>query len=122
LPVSVYTTLIEQINNNLPTLHRFLDLKKRMLGVDELHYYDLYVPLVEKVDMSFTVDQGQKVLLDALKPLGEEYVSVLQKSYDERWIDYMPTVGKRSGAYSTGGAFAGCAYILMYSTEDIGSC
>ena len=61
LPVSVYTTLIEQVNNNLPTLHRALDLKKRMLGVDELRYYDLYVPLVQKVDMSFTVEQGQKV-------------------------------------------------------------
>jgi oligoendopeptidase F len=118
LPVSVYTTLIEQVNNNLPTLHRALDLKKRMLGVDELRYYDLYVPLVQKVDMSFTVEQGQKVLLDALKPLGTEYVSVLQKSYDERWIDYIPTVGKRSGAYSTGGAYDVHPYILMNWTDD----
>jgi oligoendopeptidase F len=118
LPVSVYTTLIEQVNKNLPTLHRALDLKKRMLGVDELHYYDLYVPLVQKVDMSFTIDQGQKVILDALKPLGEEYVSVLQKSYDERWIDYIPTVGKRSGAYSTGGAYDVHPYILMNWTDD----
>jgi oligoendopeptidase F len=118
LPVSVYTTLIEQVNKNLPTLHRALDLKKRMLGVDELHYYDLYVPLVQKVDMSFTIDQGQKVILDALKPLGEEYVSVLQKSYDERWIDYIPTVGKRSGAYSTGGAYDVHPFILMNWTDD----
>jgi oligoendopeptidase F len=118
LPVSVYTTLIEQVNNNLPTLHRALDLKKRMLGVDELRYYDLYVPLVQKVDMSFTVEQGQKVLLDALKPLGTEYVSVLQKSYDERWIDYIPTVGKRSGAYSAGGAYDVHPYILMNWTDD----
>jgi len=118
LPVSVYTTLIEQVNNNLPTLHRALDLKKRMLGVDELRYYDLYVPLVQKVDMSFTVEQGQEVLLDALKPLGTEYVSVLQKSYDERWIDYIPTVGKRSGAYSTGGAYDVHPYILMNWTDD----
>jgi oligoendopeptidase F len=118
LPVSVYTTLIEQVNNNLPTLHRALDLKKRMLGVDELRYYDLYVPLVQKVDMSFTVEQGQKVLLDALKPLGTEYVSTLQKAYDERWIDYIPTVGKRSGAYSTGGAYDVHPYILMNWTDD----
>ncbi|NNG26244.1 MAG: oligoendopeptidase F [Ignavibacteriaceae bacterium] len=121
LPVSVYTTLIEQVNNHLPTLHRFLDLKKRMLGVDELHYYDLYVPLVEKVDMSFTVEEGQKVLLDALTPLGEEYVTVLQKSYDDRWIDYMPTVGKRSGAYSNGGAYDIHPYILMNWTDDFES-
>ena len=89
-----------------------------MLGVDELRYYDLYVPLVQKVDMSFTVEQGQKVLLDALKPLGTEYVSALQKSYDERWIDYIPTVGKRSGAYSTGGAYDVHPYILMNWTDD----
>jgi oligoendopeptidase F len=84
-----------------------------MLGLDELHYYDLYVPLVAKVDMSFTVEEGQNVLIEALKPLGEEYVTVLQKVYDDRWIDYMPTVGKRSGAYSNGGAYDVHPYILM---------
>jgi oligoendopeptidase F len=118
LPVSVYTTLIEQINNHLPTLHRALDLKKRMLGLNELRYYDLYVPLVQKVDMSFTVEQGQKVILDALKPLGEEYVSVLQRANNERWIDYIPTIGKRSGAYSTGGAYDVHPFILMNWTDD----
>jgi oligoendopeptidase F len=92
-----------------------------MLGLDELRYYDLYVPLVQKVDMSFTVEQGQKVLLDALKPLGNEYVSVLQKSYDDRWIDYIPTVGKRSGAYSTGSAYDIHPYILMNWTDDFES-
>ena len=121
LPVSVYTTLIEQVNKNLPTLHRALDLKKKMLGLEELHYYDLYVPLVEKVDMSFTIDEGQKVLLDALKPLGNEYVTTLQKSYDDRWIDYMPTIGKRSGAYSSGNAYDVHPYILMNWTDDFNS-
>lgn len=118
LPVSVYTTLISEINKNLPTLHRALDLKKRMLGLDTLHYYDLYVPLVQKVDMSFTVEQGQKELLEALKPLGSEYISTLQKAYDKRWIDYIPTVGKRSGAYSTGGAYDVHPFILMNWTDD----
>ncbi len=121
LPTEIYSTLIEQVNNNLPTLHRALDLKKRMLGLDELHYYDLYVPLVEKVDMSFTVEEGQNVLLEALKPLGEEYVTVLRKVYDDRWIDYMPTVGKRSGAYSNGGAYDIHPYILMNWTDDFES-
>ncbi|UCH66373.1 MAG: oligoendopeptidase F [Ignavibacterium sp.] len=121
LPVSVYTTLIEQVNKNLPTLHRALDLKKRMLGLDELHYYDLYVPLVEEVDINFTIDDGQKVLLEALKPLGNEYVTTLQKSYDDRWIDYMPTDGKRSGAYSTGNAYDVHPYILMNWTDDFNS-
>ncbi len=118
LPVSIYTTLIEQVNNNLPTLHRALDLKKRMLGVDKLRYYDLYVPLVEKIDMSFTVEQGQNAILDALKPLGSEYISTLQKAFSERWIDYIPTTGKRSGAYSTGGAYDVHPYILMNWTDD----
>jgi oligoendopeptidase F len=118
LPVSVYTTLIAEVNKNLPTLHRALELKKRMLGLDALHYYDLYVPLVQKVDMSFTVEQGQKVLLEALKPLGSEYISTLQKAYEDRWIDYIPTVGKRSGAYSTGGAYDVHPFILMNWTDD----
>jgi len=118
LPVSVYTTLIEEVNKNLPTLHRALELKKRMLNVDQLHYYDLYVPLVQKVDMTFTVEQGQKELLDALKPLGTEYIATLQKAYDNRWIDYIPTVGKRSGAYSTGGAYDVHPFILMNWTDD----
>jgi len=121
LPTEVYSTLIEQVNNNLSTLHRALDLKKRMLGLDELHYYDLYVPLVEKVDMSFTIEEGQNVLLSALQPLGDEYVTVLQKSYDDRWIDYMPTVGKRSGAYSTGGVYDVHPFILMNWTDDFES-
>ena len=121
LPTEIYSTLIEQVNNHLPTLHRALDLKKKMLGLDELHYYDLYVPLVEKVDISFTIDEGQKVLLEALKPLGDEYVTTLQKSYDDRWIDYMPTVGKRSGAYSSGNAYDVHPYILMNWTDDFNS-
>jgi len=121
LPVSVYTTLIEQVNKNLPTLHRALDLKKRMLGLDELHYYDLYVPLVEKVDMEFTIEEGQQVILEALKPLGDEYISTLHKAFNDRWIDYMPTVGKRSGAYSSGNAYEVHPYILMNWTDDFES-
>ena len=118
IPVSVYSTLIDQVNKNLPTLYRFLDLKKRMLGLDSLHYYDLYVPLVKKVDMSFTIEQGQKILLDALKPLGKEYIATVQKAFNDRWVDYMSTVGKRSGAYSTGGAYDVHPYILMNWTDD----
>lgn len=121
LPVDIYTTLIEQVNNNLQTLHRALDLKKRMLGLDELHYYDLYVPLVDRVEMNFTIEQGQNVLLDALKPLGNEYLSVLKKAYHERWIDYLPTTGKRSGAYSNGSAYDVHPYILMNWTGDFES-
>ena len=118
LPPTIYTTLIEQVNKSLPTLHRFLDLKKRMLGVKELHYYDLYTPLVKKVDLKFTVEQGQQAILDALNPLKAEYLSTVKKSFDNRWIDFIPTEGKRSGAYSTGGAYDVHPYILMNWNDD----
>ncbi|MFZ2323775.1 MAG: oligoendopeptidase F [Ignavibacteriaceae bacterium] len=118
LPTSIYTTLIEQVNKSLPTLYRFLDLKKRMLGVDTLHYYDLYTPIVKKADLKFTVEQGQQVILDALKPMKSEYLSTVKKSFDNRWIDFIPTDGKRSGAYSSGGAYDIHPYILMNWNDD----
>ena len=118
LPPTVYTTLIEQVNKSLPTLHRFLDLKKRMLGVDTLHYYDLYTSLVKKVDLHFTVEQGQQAILDALTPLKSEYLSTVKKSFDNRWIDFIPTEGKRSGAYSSGSAYDVHPYILMNWNDD----
>ncbi len=118
IPVSVYQNLIDQIHNNLPTLHRFLTLKKRMLGVDTLHYYDLYTPIVKKVDMHFTIDQGEKVILDALKPLGTDYINTVKKAMNDRWIDFMPTEGKRSGAYSSGAAYDVHPYILTNWNDD----
>ncbi|MFO7445597.1 MAG: oligoendopeptidase F, partial [Ignavibacteriaceae bacterium] len=121
VPVTVYENLITQVNKSLPTLHRFLNMKKKMLGVDTLHYYDLYTPIVKKVDMSFTVEEGQKVIHEALKPLGEEYVNTLTTAFNNRWIDYLPSVGKRSGAYSTGGAYDVHPYILMNWNDDFES-
>jgi len=121
IPTSVYENLIEQINNSLPTLHRFLTLKKEMLGYDTLYYYDLYTSMVEKAEMSFTVPEGQQIILDALKPLGNEYTTVLQKAFNERWIDYYPTEGKRSGAYSTGSEYDYHPYILLNWTDDYNS-
>ncbi|HCY76845.1 MAG TPA: oligoendopeptidase F [Ignavibacteriales bacterium] len=118
LPPTVYTTLIDQVNKSLPTLYRFLDLKKRMLGVDELHYYDLYTPLVKKVDLKFTVEEGQQTILDALKPMNSEYLATVKKSFDNRWIDFIPTEGKRSGAYSSGSAYDVHPYILMNWNDD----
>lgn len=121
IPVSVYENLVVQINKNLPTLYRALDLKKRMLGVDTLHYYDLYTPLVKAVDMHFTIKQGQKILLDVFKPMGKEYVATVKKAFDNRWIDYYPNPGKRSGAYSTGESYAYHPYILTNWTDDYNS-
>jgi oligoendopeptidase F len=121
IPVSVYENLITQIHNSLPTLHRFLELKKKMLGVDTLHYYDLYTPIVKTVDINFTIEQGQNVISEALEPLGKDYISVLQTSFNDRWIDYMPNVGKRSGAYSSGAAYDIHPFILMNWTDDYNS-
>ncbi len=118
IPVKLYENLIEQINKNLPTLHRFLELKKKMLGLDTLHYYDLYSPIVKSVDMKFTVDEGQRILLDVYKILGNEYVATLRKAFNDRWIDYYPNAGKRSGAYSSGAAYDYHPYILMNWNDD----
>lgn len=118
IPVSVYTNLVNQIHNSLPTLQRFLQLKKRMLGVDTLHYYDLYTPLVKKVEMDFTVEQGEDVIKNALKPMGDEYIATLNKAFGNGWIDFLPNIGKRSGAYSTGGAYDAHPYILLNWNDD----
>jgi oligoendopeptidase F len=121
IPVDLYKNLVEQIHKNLPTLHRFLKLKARMLGVEQLHYYDLYAPIVKNIDFTFSIDEAQKLLLEVFKPMGEEYVSTVKKSFDERWIDYVPTKGKRSGAYSSGAAYDYHPFILMNWTDDFES-
>ncbi len=121
IPVKVYTNLITQINKNLPTLHRMLKLMKRMLGFKQLHYYDLYIPIVKKVEMKFTIPQAQKIILDALKPMGSTYEATLRKAFNNRWIDYYPTKGKESGAYSSGAAYDYHPYILMNWHGDYNS-
>ena len=118
VPVSVYTNLIKQIHNSLPTLQRFLELKKKMLGVDTLHYYDLYTPLVKKVEMDFTVEQGEDVIKKALAPMGKDYISTLDKAFGNGWIDFLPNIGKRSGAYSSGNAYDVHPYILLNWNDD----
>jgi oligoendopeptidase F len=101
IPVTVYTRLIDDVHANLPTLHRYLRLRQKIMGLPELGYEDLYAPIVEKVDLQYTPEQAMSLTLDAFKPLGPEYVETLRKGYASRWVDFMPTTGKRSGAYST---------------------
>jgi len=113
IPTSVYHKLIENTNKNLPTLHRYLKLRKRMLGVDELHYYDMYPSLVKNVDLKYTYDEATEVVKKSLAALGEEYIATLDKAFNERWIDVYPNTGKRSGAYSQGSAYAIHPYILL---------
>jgi oligoendopeptidase F len=113
IPVSVYTRLIDGVNRNLPTFHRYLKLRRRMLGISELHYYDLYAPLVASVDLDYTPDEAQRHVLAALAPLGPDYAAGAKRAFSERWIDWEPTEGKRSGAYSNDGAYDVHPYMLM---------
>ena len=113
IPTKVYYNLIESVDKNLSTFHRYLKLRKRILGVDTLHYYDLYAPLLKEVDLKYTYEESQQQILAALKPLGAEYTDVLKKGFAERWLDVYPTEGKRSGAYSQGAAYDVHPYMLL---------
>lgn len=112
IPESVYDQLVEAINEKLPLLHRYVSLRKKVLGIDELHMYDMYTPLVKDVDMSFTYEEAQKHVLDSLTPLGKDYVEIVKEGLSSRWIDVMENKGKRSGAYSSG-AYGTNPYILL---------
>ena len=113
IPTSVYTRLVDGMNKNLPSFHRYLKLRKRMMGLDDLHYYDLYAPLVSSVKLEYTPEEAQKIVLSAVAPLGAEYVAAMQKAFDGRWIDLMPNEGKRSGAYMQPGAYDVHPYLLI---------
>ncbi len=113
IPVSVYHKLIEGVGRNLSTFHRYLKLRKKMMGVSELHYYDLYAPLVPSVDTKYPVEDAKKNILAALAPLGQGYADVTRQSFTQRWIDMYPSEGKRAGAYSNGGAYDVHPYMLL---------
>lgn len=113
IPVAVYTNLIDGVNRHLPKFHRYLELRKRMMGLDELHYYDLYAPLVTSVDLIYTPEEAIDVVRESVGPLGAEYQAVVQRSFDDRWIDWYSTAGKRSGAYSSGGAYDVHPFVLL---------
>jgi len=113
IPVEVYHTLVENVHRNLDSFHRYLRLKKRMLGVDQLKYSDVYAPVVEEVELEYSYDEAVALVLEALKPLGRDYVRVVKRAVEERWIDVYPTSGKRAGAYSNGGCYDVHPYILL---------
>ena len=117
IPTQVYTSLIDNVNRNLPAFHRYLTIKKRMLGVDTLRYSDLYAPVVKDIDLKYSYDEASKIVLEALKPLGDDYVAIIKKAIDSRWIDVFPTPGKQFGAYSSGMDKELHPYILMNYTD-----
>ena len=112
VPVDVYTNLIDAVHDNMGLMHRYVALRKKLLGVDELHMYDLYTPLVQDVDMEVPFEEAKKIVAEGLMPLGEEYQKILQEGYDNRWIDVYENENKRSGAYSWG-AYGTHPYVLL---------
>ena len=103
IPVEVYNNLIDAVHQNFPAFYKYVDLRKRVMGLDKLHFWDVYTPLVDDVDMKFTYEEACDLIVKALAPMGEEYVGLVKKGLESRWVDVYETPGKRSGAYSAGG-------------------
>lgn len=112
IPVSVYESLIEAVHSALPDMYRYVALRKRALGVDELHMYDVYVPIVKDCDMNVTFEEAKELVLKGLAPMGEEYLSHLREGFENRWIDVYENKNKRGGAYSWG-AYGVHPYVLL---------
>ena len=119
VPTSVYLNLIEAVHNNLDTMHRYVRLRKKLLGVDELHFYDVYAPLVADADTKIPFAQAKQTVYDSLAPLGEEYRKILKEGFENRWIDVYQNEGKRSGAYSAGARVH--PYVLLNYTGTLDS-
>lgn len=117
VPVAVYDTLIQQTEAHLPTLHRYFRLRAKLLGLDDLHYYDLYVPIV-KSSQTYPIAQGEKLMLDAVKPLGNDYVAAMRKGVESRWMDVYPRPHKTSGAHMAGNAYDVHPYLLINYNDD----
>ena len=120
IPKDVYTNLIGAIHKQLPLMHRYMNLRKKLLKVDELHMYDLFAPLVEEFKMDITYDEAKATVLDSLKPLGDDYLSVLKEGFEGGWIDVYENEGKRSGAYSWG-AYGTHPYVLLNHKDNLNS-
>mgnify|MGYP001827946514 CR=1 FL=1 len=120
IPPAVYHTLVEEVNKALPTLHRYFKLRARMLGVEQLHYYDVYPPLVS-LDKEFDLDTSKKITLEAMAVLGDDWVSMQEAAMNERWMHVYPQRGKRSGAYMQGFAYDVHPYLLLNHNDDYAS-
>lgn len=118
IPESVYTNLIDTVNNNLDKMHDYVSLRKKTLGVDELHFYDIYAPLTSDYTVKFSYENAKETVLDALKILGDDYVSQVKKGYESGWVDVYENDGKRSGAFSWG-AYGTHPYIFLNYTETL---
>ena len=112
IPVSVYDNLIHVVHEHLPLMHRYVKIRKKLLGLDELHMYDLYTPMTENSGEHFSFEDAKETVLEGLAPMGEEYLSHLKDGFEHGWIDVYENQGKRSGAYSWG-AYGTHPYVLL---------
>ena len=119
VPTSVYLNLIEAVHQNLDKMHRYVRLRKKLLGVDELHFYDIYMPLLGDLDKYISIEEAKQTVYEACAPLGEDYRAVLKQGFENRWIDVFPAEGKRSGAYSAGAKVH--PFVLLNHTGTLSS-
>ena len=118
IPAEVYDNLVAEVHKNLPAMHRYVELRKKLLGVDKLYMYDMYVPLIKLPETSVSFEEGLDIMRDALQPLGEEYLTKMNKGIEEGWIDVYENKGKTSGAYSFG-CYDSYPYILLNYTDTL---
>ena len=120
VPLKVYDSLIDTVHEFLPQMHRYVQLRKKALKLDELHMYDIYVPIVPETTMVITYEEAKKMLIDGLKPLGEEYLAILKQGFQNYWIDVYENEGKTSGAYSWG-TYRSHPYVLLNYQDTLNS-
>lgn len=121
LPPEIYTQLVTQVNDALPVFHRYLNLRGRMLGVEDLRYYDIYPPIIEADTGTFDIERSKEITFEALKPFGEEYLGLLREGLDQQWMHAFPQDGKESGAYMSGSAYDVHPYVLLNHNDDYNS-
>lgn len=120
IPVEVYDNLIKTVHDFMPVMHRYVSLRKRLLGVDKLHFWDVYVPLIQTTEKSYTYEEAKQMVLDAVAPLGNEYCTTVKNGFNDGWVDVYPNKGKSSGAYSSG-TYDSNPFIMMNFTGTLDS-
>ena len=120
IPESVYDNLINTVHKRMDLMYRYVKLRKRILKLDELHYYDLYTPLTSGIDTKYSYDEAKQMVIEAIEPLGKEYVARVKKAFEDRWVDVYPNKGKESGAFSSG-TFDSNPFIKMNFTGTLDS-